>query len=574
MKNTFRKRRSIHINRITLLILFYLGISVIISAQPFFLKKNYPITFQNPLDIPISIIGNFGECRPNHFHSGIDIRTESKENQIVRSVADGYVSRVKIGAGEFGNAIYITHGAYTTLYAHLNQFYPELENYIKVQQYKNKDWNIDILFLPHQFPVRKGTFIAWSGNTGSSQGPHLHLEIRDSKTEAPLNGLLFFNWKDNKAPLLKKLAIYDGAKSIYEQSPILLPVFKSKLSRENITVHSDKVYFGIVANDLMEIAKGTLGIFEMNMYVDDKPFFGWKMDNIPYDITKYMNAIVDYKTKKRNGPWIQLCRKLPNDKLPIYRDFSNSNGVIDLPVGTSKKIRIEIFDTRYNKSTLAFTIKSDRAAFKAVGNNKFVAGIKNTFQNAHLSFVLSPEQLYDNIHFTSSIKPSNAEYSHIYKVHTPEVPLHNFFDMLFVPKSTIPLSLKDKIAVVRYPYGNETAKKGMAATLINGKVKATIGEFGNYKIVIDQKAPTILSTIKNNSMIGHLKQLNFVVKDETTSVKKVEAFVDGQWLRIVQKGDHFYYEMDNHFPLGSHELIVSAYDENNNIQKISYTLTR
>lgn len=284
MKNTFRKRRSIHINRITLLILFYLGISVIISAQPFFLKKNYPITFQNPLDIPISIIGNFGECRPNHFHSGIDIRTESKENQIVRSVADGYVSRVKIGAGEFGNAIYITHGAYTTLYAHLNQFYPELENYIKVQQYKNKDWNIDILFLPHQFPVRKGTFIAWSGNTGSSQGPHLHLEIRDSKTEAPLNGLLFFNWKDNKAPLLKKLAIYDGAKSIYEQSPILLPVFKSKLSRENITVHSDKVYFGIVANDLMEIAKGTLGIFEMNMYVDDKPFFGWKMDNIPYTL--------------------------------------------------------------------------------------------------------------------------------------------------------------------------------------------------------------------------------------------------------------------------------------------------
>jgi hypothetical protein len=159
-------------------------------------------------------------------------------------------------------------------------------------------------------------------------------------------------------------------------------------------------------------------------------------------------------------------------------------------------------------------------------------------------------------------------------VHTPEVPLHNFFDILFVPKSTIPLSLKDKIAVVRYPYGNETAKKGMAATLINGKVKATIGEFGNYKIVIDQKAPTILSTIKNNSMIGHLKQLNFVVKDETTSVKKVEAFLDGQWLRMVQKGDHFYYEMDNHFPLGSHELTVSAYDENNNIQKISYTLTR
>ena len=574
MKNKFRKRKSMYFNRVSLLIIFYWGSSLSTGAQSLFLKKKYPSTFQNPVDIPISIIGNFGECRPNHFHSGIDIRTESKENQTVRSVANGYVSRVKIGAGEFGNAIYITHGAYTTLYAHLNKFYPELENYIRAQQYKKKNWNMDLLFLPHQFPVRKGAFIAWSGNTGSSEGPHLHFEIRDTKTEAPLNGLLFFNWKDKKAPLLKKLAIYDGAKSIYEQSPRLLRVFNSKLSRENITVHSDKVFFGITGEDFMEIATGTLGIFEMNMYVDDKPFFAWQMDNISYDITRYMNALVDYKTKKRNGPWIQLCRKLPNDKLPIYKDFSNSNGVLYLPAGTSKKIRIEIYDTRYNKSSLSFTIKSDKPASKVVGNNVFVAGVQNSFQNDKLSFVLAPDRLYDNIYFNTSIKPSNTEYSYIYKVHTPEVPIHDYFDILLVPKSPIPLSLKDKIAVVRYPYGIETAKKGIAATLINGKVKATICEFGKYKIVIDQKAPSILSTIKNNTTIGSLKQLNFVVKDETTTVKKVEAFVDGKWLRMVQKGDLFYYEMDNHFPLGSHVLNVMAYDENNNIQKISYTLTR
>ena len=110
MKNKFRKRKSMYFNRVSLLIIFCWGSSFSTSAQSLFLKKKYPSTFQNPVDIPISIIGNFGECRPNHFHSGIDIRTESKENQTVRSVANGYVSRVKIGAGEFGNAIYITHG--------------------------------------------------------------------------------------------------------------------------------------------------------------------------------------------------------------------------------------------------------------------------------------------------------------------------------------------------------------------------------------------------------------------------------------------------------------------------------
>ena len=574
MKNNLRKRKSILFNRVSLLTIIYLGSSIFINAQPFFAKKNYPTTFQNPVDIPISIVGNFGECRLNHFHSGLDIRTEGKENQIVRNVADGYVSRVKIEAGEFGNAIYITHGAYTTLYAHLNKFNPELESYIRAQQYKNKDWNIDIAFLPHQFPVRKGAFIAWSGNTGSSQGPHLHLEIRDTKTEAPLNGLLFFNWKDGKAPLLKKLAMYDGTKSIYKQSPVVYPIFKNKLSKESIAIHSDKVFFGIAGADFMEIATGTLGIFEMHMYVDDKPFFAWQMDNISYDITRYMNAIVDYKIKKNNAPWIQLCRRLPNDKLPVYKDFSNTNGVIDLPAGTSKNIRIEVYDTRYNKSSLSFTIKSNKAASKMVAGNEFIAGIINSFQNNYMSFVLAPEQLYDNIYFTSSIKPATSKYSYRYQLHTPEVPLHTYFDILFVPKSTIPISLKDKITVVRYPYGIETTKKGKAATLVNGKVKATIRDFGKYEIVIDQKAPIITSTIRNNDVVTKLSRLNFVVKDETTSVKKVEAIIDGQWLRIVQKGDHFYYEMDDHFPLGTHQLLVSAYDENNNVQKNSYTLTR
>lgn len=558
-------------NNLLLLLLFT---SLISSAQTFFPKKNYPATFQNPVDIPISIVGNFGECRPNHFHSGVDIRTESKENQTVRTVADGYVSRVKIEAGGFGNAIYVTHGAYTTVYAHLNRFFPELEAYVRAQQYKNKSWNIDMSFMPHQFPMRKGSFLAWSGNTGSSQGPHLHLEVRDTKTEAPLNGLLFFNWKDGKAPIIKKLAMYDGTRSIYEQSPIVLPVVNNKLSKESIAINSDKVFFGITGDDFMEIATGTLGIFEMRMYVDDKPFFAWQMDNISYDITRYMNAIADYKTKKNNGPWIQLCRRLPNDKLPVYKDFSNTNGVIDLPAGSSKNIRIEVYDTRYNKSSLSFTIKSNKPATKVVGSNEFVAGNKNSFQSDYMNFVLAPELLYDNIYFTSSIKPSTSEYSHIYQVHTSQVPLHSYFDIFFVPKTSIPTSLKDKIAVVRYPYGSETIKKGKVAESVNGKVKANIRDFGNYEIVIDQTAPKLTSTIKNNDNISKLKRISFVAKDETTSVKKVEAFVDGQWLRIVQKGDNFYYEIDDHFPLGTHQLAVSAYDENNNVQKINYTLTR
>jgi hypothetical protein len=137
----------------------------LITAQTLIQSKSYPKnTFTNPMKIPISLAGNFGECRPNHFHSGLDVRTNKVENLPVHSIGDGYVSRVKIEAGGFGNALYITHkGGYTSLYAHLNELYPELESYIRSKQYEQKSWKIDINFLPHQFPVRQGKYIARSG---------------------------------------------------------------------------------------------------------------------------------------------------------------------------------------------------------------------------------------------------------------------------------------------------------------------------------------------------------------------------------------------------------------------------
>jgi hypothetical protein len=189
------------------------------------------------------------------------------------------------------------------LYAHLNSFYPALENYVRNKQYDTKSWKQDLHIAPHEFPVRKGEFIAKSGNTGSSQGPHLHMEIRDTKTDAPLNGLLFYeSIKDTKPPYIKQLAVYDGNTSIYEQKPLLYAVKKEgnsfKLSPEKITIQSSKAYLGIQGDDYMAIATGTLGIFETHVFVDEKPFFAWQMDNISYDVTRYMNAIADYKTKK------------------------------------------------------------------------------------------------------------------------------------------------------------------------------------------------------------------------------------------------------------------------------------
>lgn len=542
-----------------------------------FPPKKYPNSFRNPLATPFSLVGNFGECRPNHFHSGIDVRTDGKENKNVYAIEDGYVSRVHIEAGGFGNAIYINHvGGYTSVYAHLNTFFPKLEEYVRKKQYEAETWAIDLTFYPDQFIVRKGSFIALSGNTGSSQGPHLHLEIRNAKTEAPLNPLLFFNEiEDDIRPIVKQLAIYDARKSIYEQSPSLHKISGGLIAKKVIEVSTDKVYFGIVADDFMKIATGTLGVYEMRLYVDNRPTFAWQMDNISYDITRYMNAHADYRARKNNGPWIQLCTQLPNDRLTIYKTATPDRGVVDLSDGAVKEIRIEVYDTKFNKNTLLFSVKGIQNSTAINCSKEFVAGKTNVFKNDYLSFSLSEDALYDNICFRTSIGPGSNEYTYLYQIYENEVPLHSYFDLQLKPKKEIPALYKSKVALVLSKKANGVlAKKGIAANMVNGQVVASVREFGTYEISIDQAPPVITSRLQDKMNISKEKVLYFTIKDAITSVKKCTATVDGQWVRLVQKGSTYYYEIDKYFPVGSHQLKITATDENNNTSEKYYTLIR
>jgi murein DD-endopeptidase MepM/ murein hydrolase activator NlpD len=551
------------------------------NAQTFFAPKKYPTSsYAYPVKIPISLAGNFGECRPNHFHSGLDIRTNKVENIPIYNIADGFISRIKIEAGGFGNAIYITHaGGYTSLYAHLNKFFPELEAFVQAKQYEQQSWRIDLQLLPHQFPIRKGSFIAFSGNTGSSQAPHLHMEIRDAKSEKPLNGMLFYNSiVDTKAPVIKQLAVYDGNRSIYEQKPVMLPVSKKGAfytpGKDTIKYNSNKIYFGIVADDYMENALGTLGVYETRVFVDGKPFFGWQLDNIGYEETRYMNAQADYKTKKDGSAWIQLCRQLPNDKLGIYKSYTDSKGVIDVGDNKPHEIKIQVLDTKGNTTTMRFFAKLNTETVRMAGNNEFVAGKKNKYEDANIQVSFNENSLYDHIYFQGDVRQSNSSISNIYKVHTGNVPLHDYVELKLKLKQGIVDKEKTKIAIVKLPYGKETSKKGKVAEVENGWAITKIREFGDYEIVKDITPPQITTFVKNNDNVAKLKRVAFTVKEETTNVQIFRGEIDGKWARFVQKGDVFYYELDEHFPAGPHTMTVKAYDENGNKAEMSLLLNR
>src|SRR4030095_248592 len=196
-------------------------------SQSFVYSRNY---FRWPVANKPGIVANFGELRTSHWHMGLDIRTDQKENMPVYAAADGYIARISIHSLSYGKAIYINHpNGLTTVYGHLNKFFPKLDSVVMTAQYKQQSWEIELNFTKDQFPVRKGQFIAWSGNTGGSQGPHVHFEIRNTKTQRCINPY-FFNLPiaDEVSPVFTKLAVYNRDLSIYDQNPILFMVKKVK----------------------------------------------------------------------------------------------------------------------------------------------------------------------------------------------------------------------------------------------------------------------------------------------------------------------------------------------------------
>jgi murein DD-endopeptidase MepM/ murein hydrolase activator NlpD len=549
------------------------------KAQSFFAPKKYPSSqFSNPMEFPISLAGNFGECRPNHFHSGLDVRTKQIENLPVHSIGDGYIARIKIEAGGFGNAIYINHpGGYTSLYAHLNKFYPELEAYIRAKQYEQKTWKIDVTLLPHQFPLMKGKMIAYSGNTGSSQAPHLHLEIRDTKTEKPLNGLLFLKMQDTKAPLLKKLALYDANQSIYDQSPKQFVCVKKGdhyiPTTDTLVVNTNVLGMGIVADDPMEGALGVLGVYEVNTYINNKPDFGWQLDNIGYEETRYMNALADYKTKKNGGAWIQLLYKMTGDNLKIYKSYNpNLNGRIYFEDERPKQIKIIVKDVAGNTSSLLFWVRSKQAQ-RQKEFYKLEAGKENTYDDGNIAFKMPANCLYDGVPLIAKIISGTDFGNTQYVVHTSDVPVHDYFELKLKPQATVPANLKTKIAFVRQPYGHDKDKKGKAATMQNGWAVCAVRDFGTYGLVLDETPPALTGGPAAGAVLVGNK-IVFKAKDETTSIQSFVGKIDNQWVRFAQKGDYFTYELDNYCGVGTHVLEIIVSDENGNVTKKTINFTK
>ena len=485
--------------------------------------------FDPPLDIPMQLSGNFGELRPNHFHAGFDLKTNQREGLNVYAVADGYVSRIKISTFGNGKCIYITHpNGFTSVYGHLQTTMGDIQNYVMQTHYKEKAFEIEMFPKPGELPVTKGQIIALSGNTGSSEGPHLHFEIRDTKSEFVINPMFFGfdkNLKDTKKPVISGLYVYPMDNTTVNQSnqPLLLNLSLQKDGTylAGKVKANGKIGFGINTVDFDDVSGNKNGVFNVSTFVNGNQNYNYQFNTYSFDEMRYVNALIDYAKYKKSGQRIQkLFMKTPFALSIIKTD--SLRGIIPVEPNLASTYRIEVSDYFGNLSAITVPIEYDIETpvinAEPVVSKYFIKANKDyNFEKDNMSVFFPAGTFYDDFNLNFDVK-NNKIY-----IHDDVVPVHSNFTIT-IKDSTYSEALRDKVFIGRSGSYNATTRKNDVFTT---KSK-TLGQFG---LVLDTIAP-IIKIVKpiQDKWISDIKTIQFTISDSLSGIKSYNGYLNGNWV--------------------------------------------
>jgi murein DD-endopeptidase MepM/ murein hydrolase activator NlpD len=561
-----------------LLLIIFICLSNCLRAQPPAYPKYY---FRDPLGIPMKLAANFGELRPNHWHMGLDIRTDQKENLPVYAAADGYIAHIGIRPQSFGRFIIINHpNGLSTLYAHLNDFFPALEQYVTAQQYEKQTWEIELDMPKEKFPVTKSQFIAYSGTTGGSEGPHLHFEIRDTKSGKCLNPLLFgLPVQDNVPPNLVRLAVYDRNYSVFEQTPTIIALKNTDSGYiiPNISViktGSGRISFGIQAYDRATGSNNPNGIYAASLFFDEQQVIGFVLDSIDYDETLYVNAQADYTYRYNGGVFLQHLSQLPGEHSGVYHVVSG-DGVINLKDSAVHKVRVEVKDANFNKSQLNFSVQYSDSLARLVKDSgsyrkteqHFAPNEVNVLEKPDFELYLPEACLYDTIRSLYFRNNAAAPYavSASHQVNDASIPVHGGLTVRIKPDKKIPDEWKDKLVIQRSYRNNNSVRKAewQGGTSTDPEwLSAKFSDFGTFRAFADIMPPEINDLGSADTIdVSPAKKIIFRPVDNFGVIKNFRAELDSQWLRFTNdKGILWVYNFDQRCPYGVHQLKVTVED--------------
>jgi murein DD-endopeptidase MepM/ murein hydrolase activator NlpD len=565
-----------------LLLLSLVFLTGFAQAQQIFSNNKYPLVdFRSPLDIvPPALAGSFGELRPNHFHSGMDYRTNQREGYPVYAIADGYISRLRVQNSGFGLALYINHpNGYTSVYGHLQRFNPKIATQVKAIQYQKKSYEIDEFPNSIQIPVRKGEVIAYTGNTGSSGGPHLHFEVRDTKTEATINPQLFgFEIPDNIPPVIYSMYVYRlNKKSFNEFTPkqyfqVIGGSGNYKLNKVNTINLSGEVGFGIITTDKHNGASGTNGVYSIELELDGKTVFTSSLEKFKFENSKAINSHIDYPTFINTRKSIQKSFVDPGNPLTIYSNLIN-NGRIDFSDGKLHELKYIITDSKGNKSILPFNVQADsKSTINTPEQNPgtlYSYANQNEFNNGEVKVIFPKGTLYNdlNFHYKTLPKPAGNAYSAVHQIQNSLTPLHIGFEIWIKADSSLS-KYKEKALIVN------TGRSSQGGYFENGYVKAKPRNFGAFFIAIDTLPPTLTPiNISDGKNMAGISKMSFKLRDNLSGIKSFNGFIDGKWILMEfdTKSASLWHTFDDRTTPGKHTLEVIVTDMKDNNRNYSIT---
>ena len=540
--------------------------------------------FGVPFDFPLLLSGNFGELRTNHFHGGLDFKTQGKVGKPLLAIADGYISKVTVTPGGYGNALYITHdNGYTSVHGHLDRFLPEIARLVHEKQYREQSFVVTLEFSPEEYRVKQGYVVAYAGNSGYSFGPHLHMEIRTTDTNEPIDPLPFYRYliADNIAPRATHIMVYgakgDGkvtsavdSKEAKEMDGKI--IFNSQLSTLNSQLSSPLFAWGrigtaISANDYMDGTTNNYGVRYVRLYVDDRLVSHSDVDRFSFDEDLLINSWTDYHVQRTTGQWYMRSTTSENNELRMLHADEN-RGWININEERDYHFRYELEDLYGNCSVYRFVVRGKRMPIGAPlrnYRNYMDASRDNRFYVAGTELWLPQGTLFEDVELTYDVVPSDTDQADHYRLSETRVPLRKSAELTLpvLPKADIDVS---KLYVARVD-GNKRIYCG--GNYRFGRITANIKELTTYTVCADTITPKIIpigeTTWKKRGVAA------FRISDSETGIRSYSGKIDGKWVlfQYSSKNARLWCDLKAEgITRGKHKIEIKVEDMKKNVETL------
>lgn len=539
-------------------------------------SKEYPTGyFRSPLGIPSQASGTFGELRSTHFHAGDDFRTQQRVGLPLFAVAEGYISRVRVQIGGGGNSVYITHpNGYTTAYLHMHEFTPAVAAKVRQAQYRDQRFDVDLEFGPQDFPLAKGDRIGLAGNSGSSEGPHLHFEIRETETQEPINPQLFgLHFPDKTPPLIHGITLYDLGDGVFNENT---PRRQLKLVNKGAGRYQVEQGAPLPVNGRFGLGINTVdrhdgttfnnGVYSIELIADEKPVSTVVFERLSFTTSGSIHAYIDYPHYVRTRIRVQKSFKDPNNPINIFHHL-DGDGSMTLTEQQRSTLTYRVRDVHGNTSLVSFTVQNDpgyqpeRQA--SSGTAMFRYNKANRYEAENVIVQIPEHALYDDLHFSyaQGARPEGG-YSLVQHVHNNLMPpLFSSYELQVRPDSSLPEHLHAKALLV------DARGSSIGGTYRDGLVVAQTRNFGSFHVRVDTVAPRIQAVnIAEGRNMANQSRINFKISDDLSGIASFNAYINGEWalMEYDPKTRSLWHVLDPGMAKGRHRLRLEVRDGKGN----------